>query len=57
MQQPFCRRDLPSDESAPDVVVGRLVARVAQLEEKLYQRELQDTGAEGEAAASKLADR
>jgi len=39
----FCRRDLPNDaETAPDIVIGRLVARVAELEEMLYQNDLQD---------------
>lgn len=39
----FCRRDQPNHaETAPDIVIGRLVARVAELEEMLYQNDLQD---------------
>ena len=42
-QQAVMRSDCAEcNESAPDVVIGRLLGRVAQLEELLYQHELHE---------------
>ena len=47
---PFCRDRQPSSgdgDPAADVVVGRLVARIAELEDLLYRHDLQDSGSDG----------
>ncbi len=48
MQMPFCRTEQPQElGNAPDVVIGRLVSRVSQLEQQLYAHQLQDDDTDG----------
>lgn len=49
VQLPFCREDEQNQDtdSAADAIIGRLVAKVAQLEEQLYAHELQDSSLQG----------
>jgi hypothetical protein len=49
VQMPFCREEeqtLQSDSPA-DAIIGRLIAKIAQLEEQLYARDLQDYSGQG----------
>ena len=49
VQMPFCREEEQThqSEAAADAVIGRLIAKIAQLEERLYARDLQGSSVQG----------
>jgi hypothetical protein len=49
VQLPFCRNEEqpPQADAAADAIIGRLVAKIAQLEEQLYARDWQGTSDHG----------
>ena len=49
VQLPFCRSEDQPDQAdaAADAIIGRLVAKIAQLEKQLYARDWQGTSDHG----------